>query len=185
MLRMAFCVCLGFLMGAYLAKGFSQDNGQVINPIIDTVITSVNTSVQTVEQSFFDTSFHMLLLKYDKTYRDNFDSEENSNIIAYIADSNLKKDSIFSNLALNISERTIMQFYGEALSNAAKSDAIVTEKIRGFKDLCIEQNGYLLDYWDSSKPMEEFKDKWLFKPIFWYKGTGIGIDSGVVCLKST
>jgi len=171
-------------MGAYLAKGFSQHNLQNNNSFVKPIIDTVATSVKDVEKSFFDTSFHMLRLKYDTTYRSNYSFEENSEVIAYIGESGLQKDTVISNLALNIGEQAITKFYGEALSNAAKSDAVVAERIQGFKDLCLEKGGHLLQEWDASKDMTELENQWLFKPIFWYRGTSIGVNSGVVCLKS-
>lgn len=188
MLRMAFCICLGFLMGAYLAKGFSQENLQpnvqsnssFTQPIID----SIKTSVDTLERSFLETSLHVLRLKYDEAYRDNYSFSENSAIISQIGESNLQNNTILSQLTLNIGEQAITSFYGDALSTAAKSDAVVADRIQGFKELCLEKGGYLLKEWDTTTSMNDFEDKWLFKPIFWYKGTSIGVDSGVLCLKS-
>lgn len=176
MLRMAFCICLGFLMGAYLAKGFSQQNEVLIRPIVE--------STKTIEQSFFNTSVHLLRLKYDKVYRESYEFEESSAVIAYIGESNLQKDTVLSNLALTLGEKAIEGFYGDTLTNAAKSNAAVVEQIQVFKDLCIEKGGHLLDNWDSSQPMANMEEEFLFKPVFWYKGTSIGSDSGVVCLKS-
>ncbi len=189
MLRMAFCVCLGFLMGAYLAKGFSQNDLQFSNPTLTSVKDSANAVattavVTTAEKSFFDTSLHLLRLKYDQSYRENYSFEEASNIISYIGESNLADNTLLSNVALSLGERAINEVYGDALANAAKSDAIVAERIQGFKTMCLDKGGYLLDEWDASQPMTLFEDQWVFKPIFWYKGTGLGLDSGVVCLKS-
>ncbi len=184
-IRMGFCIALGFLMGAYLAKGFSQDNTPVVNPVAHSTANPIIESVKILEESFLSTSIHMLRLKHDQTYRENYSFQDESNIIEYIGKSNLQKKNIFSDLALNVGEKAISSFYGDALSSSAKSDAAVAERIQGFKDLCLEKEGHLLDTWDSSEPMNIFEDQWLFKPVFWYKGTGVGVDSGVVCLKSS